>query len=86
MQLRNSGWRRRALDQVLGSMAAQSMRAFKSITRLGETAESESVQLRACRAVLSDQLVIAKHANLEYRVFQLEEKRRAQTGTANSQP
>jgi len=79
-------WPRRALDQALGFMAAQSMRAVKAITKLGESAESESVQLRAWRAVLSDQIAVARHANLEYRVSQIEEKRRARTGNANCQP
>jgi hypothetical protein len=44
-------WHRRALDQALALMAAQSMRAAKAVTMLGEAAESESVQLRAWRAV-----------------------------------
>ena len=78
-------WRRRSLDRALGSMAAQSSRAVKEMTRLGQTAESESVQLRAWRAVLTDQIAVSKHANLEYRVSQLEEKRRAATGNANGQ-
>ena len=76
-------WRRRALDQALGFLAAQSIRAVKEITRLGEGAESEPVQLKAWRAVLSDQIAVARHVNLEYRVAQIEEKRRAGTGNAN---
>jgi len=35
---------------------------------LRESAESESVQLRAQRAILLDQITVGKHANLEYRV------------------
>ena len=77
--------RRRCIDRALGSMATHSMRAVKAITKLGETAESESVQLKAWRAVLFDQLAIAKQANLEYRMAQIEEKQRARTGNPNSQ-
>jgi hypothetical protein len=78
-------WRRRSLDRVIGSMAGHSLRAVKALIKLSETAESESVQLRALRAVLADQMAIAKQANLEYRVSQLEEKKRARIGSANCQ-
>ena len=77
--------RRRSLDRVLGCMARESMRAFKRISRLGETAESESVQLRASQAVLHDQIAVSKFSNMEYRVGQLEEKQHARTGLANRQ-
>jgi len=33
-----------------------------------KSAESESVQLRAQRAILLDQITLAKHANLKYRM------------------
>jgi len=79
-------FRRRALDRVIGWLNGRSMRAVKTLTRLSESAESEAVQLRAVRAVLSDQLVIAKHANLNYRVSQLEENERARIGSADPQP
>ena len=52
--------RRRCLDRALGWLARRSMWAVKRLTALGETAESESVQLRAVRAVLSDQIAVAK--------------------------
>jgi hypothetical protein len=78
-------WRRLALDQALGLMAAQSIRAVKAITKLGEMADSQAVQLKAWRAVLSDQIAVSKHANLEYRLSQIEERQRARTGTPNCQ-
>jgi len=76
-------WRRRSIDQILGWMAGHSLRAVKTLTKLGETAESESVQLRAVRAVLSDQIAIARHANLEFRIAELEEELRVRKGNAN---
>jgi len=53
--------------------------------KLGESAESESIQLRAQRAILLDQINVAKHANLEYRMSRIEEKLRARTGHPNWQ-
>jgi len=77
--------RRRCLDRALGAMADRSMRAVRRIIKLGDSAESESVQLRAQRAILLDQITVAKHTNLEYRMSQIEEKLRARTGNANWQ-
>ena len=37
-------------------------------------AESESVQLRAWRAILADQMAVAKFSDLEQRTFELEEQ------------
>jgi len=76
--------RRRFLDRALGSMAGHSMWAVKGIIKLGETAESESVQLRARRAVLHDQMTVSKFSNLEYRMAELEEEVRVRNGTGNA--
>jgi hypothetical protein len=78
-------WRRHSLDRALGWMAGHSMRAVIGITNLGENAESESVQLRAHRAILFDQLAIAKQANLEFRMAKIEEKLRDRTGNEDPQ-
>ena len=67
-------WRRASLDRALGWLAGHSMWAVKKITNLGESAESESVQLKALRAVLSDHLAVAKQANIEYRMAEIEEE------------
>ena len=50
-----------------------------------QAAESESVQLRAARAVLSDLIAVSKHANLECRMGQIEETLSARNGDANGQ-
>jgi hypothetical protein len=72
-------WRRCVLDQALGYMAGHSMWAVRGITALGEKAESESVQLRARRAILQDQIAVSKFSNLEYRMTQIEEILNART-------
>jgi hypothetical protein len=74
--------RRRYLDRALAWMARRSMWAVKRITTLGETAESEAVQLRAARAVLSDQIAVAKHADFEFRMSEIEEEIRVRNGNA----
>ncbi len=68
-----------------GWMAGHSMRAVKAITKLGETAQSESVQLRAMRAVLHDHMAVAKLSNMEYRISAIEENIRIRKETENGQ-
>ena len=53
------------------------MWAVKGMKRLGESAGSESVQLRARRAVLHDLFKVSDYANLEHRVAEMEEELRA---------
>jgi hypothetical protein len=73
-------WRREALDWAIGMMASRSTGAVKVIAGLADLAESESVRLRAARAVLSDQIPIAKFSDLESRMGQLEAHVEATTG------
>jgi len=75
-------WRRRILDRALGYMAGRSMWAVKGIAKLGADAESESVQLRARRAVLSDQIAVSKFSNMEYRMAEIEEEIRGRKRNA----
>jgi hypothetical protein len=76
--------RRRSLDQALGSMAGRSMWAVNGLIQLGETAESESVRLRARRAVLHDQMAVSKFSSLESRMAELEEEVRVRNGTGTA--
>jgi hypothetical protein len=76
-------WRRRALNQALGRLAGLSMKAAEGIARLGESAESESVQLRAWRAVLADQMAVARFSDLELRMLDIEEQLRDRPGHAD---
>jgi hypothetical protein len=75
-------WRRGLRDRALGYMANHSMWAVRGITALGEKAASESVQLRARRAILLDQIAVSKFSNFEYRMAELEEEVRVRNGNA----
>jgi hypothetical protein len=77
-------WRRSILDRALGYMAGRSMCAVKGIAELGADAESESVQLRARRALLHDQIAVSKFSNFEYRMAELEEEVRVRKGNMAS--
>jgi hypothetical protein len=72
--------RRYALDRAIGRMARLALKAADGIARLGEGAESESVQLRAWRAILADQMAVSKFSNLEQRMVEIEEQLRDRTG------
>jgi hypothetical protein len=66
--------RRRALGRAIGQLASLSMKAADGITKLAQGAESESVQLRAWRAILADQMAVAKFSDPEYRMAEIEEQ------------
>ena len=66
--------RRRYLDQAVGLLASNVVRAAGRIVKLGEASENESVQLRASRAVLSDTIAVSKFATLEERMARVEEQ------------
>jgi hypothetical protein len=59
--------RRRFLDQAVGLLASNAAGAASRILKLGEIAASESVQLRALRAILTDAVAVAEFATLEER-------------------
>ena len=73
-------WRRYVLDLAVGRMARVSLKAVDGIAKLGAGAESESVQLRAWRAILADQMAISKFSNLEQRMVEIEERLNDRTG------
>jgi hypothetical protein len=76
-------WRRRALDRTIGRLASLSMKAADGITKLAQGAESESVQLRAWRAILADQMAVSKFSDLEYRMAEIEGQLSERTGHAD---
>jgi hypothetical protein len=53
------------------------------IVTLAKEADSESVQLRAWRAILADMIAVSKFSDLEYRMTELEEQVRERTGHAH---
>jgi hypothetical protein len=74
--------RRRALDQAIGRMARRATWAVDQIVTLGENAQSESVKLKALRAVLSDMMKVSEFSVLEVRMTEIEEKLRGRNGNA----
>ena len=55
-------------------MAGRAMWAYNQIANLAEGAESESVQLRALRSIVSDVVAVSKFSDLEYRMAEIEEQ------------
>ena len=72
--------RRRALGRAIGRLSSVALKAVDGIVTLAKGAESESVQLRAWRAVLADNMAVAKFSDLEYRMTEVEEQVRERTG------
>jgi hypothetical protein len=75
--------RRRALDRAIGRLAGLAMEAADGIAKLAQDAQSESVQLRAWRAILTDQMAVARFSDLEQRMVEIEEQLRDRTGDAH---
>jgi hypothetical protein len=72
--------RRRALGRAIGRLSSVAMKAANGIVTLAREADSESVQLRACRAVLADQVAVSKFSDLEYRMAEIDEQIEERTG------
>ena len=71
---------RRALGRAIGRLSSVAMKAANGIVTLAKGADSESVQLRAWRAILADQMAVSKFSDLEYRMAEIEEQLSEQTG------
>ena len=72
--------RRRALGRAIGRLSSVAMKAANGIVTLAKGADSESVQLRAWRAILADQMAVSKFSDLEYRMAEIEEQLHDRTG------
>ena len=68
--------RRRILDRAVGRMARGATKAAEVILEVAENAESESVRLRAARAILSDMIAVTRFSDVEARMHEFEEKLR----------
>jgi hypothetical protein len=66
-------WRRAILDQAIGRMVRRARAAVAGIERLANDADSESVRLTAWRALLADQMAVAKFSSLEGRMLEVEQ-------------
>jgi hypothetical protein len=73
-------WRRTALSQAIGRMVRCSTSAVAGIERLARDADSEAVRLRAWRAILADQMAVAKFSALEGRLLEVEQMLDGQNG------
>jgi hypothetical protein len=74
--------RRRALDRAVGRMARRATWAVDQIVDLGANARSETVKLKALRAVMSDMMKVSEFSVLELRMTDIEEKLRGRIGNA----
>jgi hypothetical protein len=76
-------WRRQSFDQALGRLNSRARKAADGLFKLAEFGESESVQLRAWRAILADQMAIGRYSTLDQRMLELEDVVKAQKGDAD---
>ncbi len=75
--------RRSMMDQAVGRMTKLSTWAVDGIEGIAKDAESDSVRLRAFRALLSDGMAVSKHNGLENRVSDMEERLNERAGNAD---
>ena len=72
--------RRRALNEAIGRLTGMTTKAADRISTLAQEADSESVQLRASRAILADMIAVSKFSDLEHRMTEIEEQLHERTG------
>ena len=77
-------YRRRTIDQAVGKMTKHTNRAVDIIFTIANEAESDSVRLRAARAIFSDMMAVSEHSGLEVRMTEIEEKLLERAGGASS--
>jgi hypothetical protein len=66
-------YRRRSIDQAIGRMTKQTTRATDVIVAIANHAKSDSVRLRAARAIFSDMMAVSRYSGLEERMTEIEE-------------
>jgi hypothetical protein len=66
-------YRRRTIDEAIGRMTRNSTRAADLILNMAERADSESVRLRAARAIFAEMISVSKYSGLEARLHEAEE-------------
>ncbi len=77
-------YRRRMIDRAVGVLTQQTAIAAGGIARIAKQGDnSDSVQLKACRAVIADMITTSKYASLEYRVTDMEKLVGLQHGGVN---
>jgi hypothetical protein len=78
--------RRRMIDHALGRMTRHTANAADIIIKIANEAKSDSVQLRAARALLSDVMAVSHHAELETRMAGIEKTLGLHAGAKKSAP
>ncbi len=68
--------RRRTLDQAVGRMVKRSGKAADIVFSIAQDAQSDSVRLRAARAIFLDGMAVSRFSGLEVRMAEFEEKLR----------
>ena len=76
-------YRRRMVDEAINLLASHATLAAGGIVELAKNAESESVKLRALRAILSDMIAASRYSGLKHRVNEVEEQLCARTGSSD---
>ncbi len=77
-------YRRRVLDRAVGQMIKHSGGAVETIRRISKAGDSDTVQLKAARALISDMISLSKYSGLEERMTELEESRDRQMAAGSS--
>ena len=76
--------RRRTLDQAIGRMTEHSTWAADGIATIAREAKSDSVRLRACRAIVTDTMAVSKYSGLEARMAEIESRLSEQARLADT--
>ena len=71
-------YRRCVIDRAVGRMSRRTTWAADGIAKIAEEATSDSVRLRAFRAIFSDMMTVFSYSGLEVRMTELEEGLRVQ--------
>ena len=77
-------FRRRAIDRAVGVLACRTGWAASRMCKIAGGAESESVRLRALRAILGGMMTVSRYSGLEERMAGLEAHVRAQKARKTS--
>jgi hypothetical protein len=73
-------YHRQILTEAVGVFAANATWAADQVATLAENAKGESVKLAALRSIQSDMITASRHAGLEGRLREIEEKLRGKPG------
>jgi hypothetical protein len=65
-------YRRRTVDQAVGLMTKHTARAAGVIAKIAFEGESDTVRLRAARAIFSEMKLASEYSGLEFRMSELE--------------